>query len=92
MPHCMKWSRAHTATRRPSSSSALVATVVPIFTAAITPSGIGSPSRRPRPVSYTHLDVYKRQAQEWEAYPGFAEAHLGELRAILDAEDPGYAH
>jgi hypothetical protein len=36
--------------------------------------------------------VAEKTAQEWEAYPGFAEAHLGELRAILDAEDPGYAH
>jgi hypothetical protein len=29
------------------SSSALVATVVPIFTAPIAPGGIGSPSARP---------------------------------------------
>jgi ribulose-5-phosphate 4-epimerase/fuculose-1-phosphate aldolase len=36
-------------------------------------------------------EVAERTAQQWEAYPGFAEAHLSELRAILDAEDPGYA-
>ena len=38
-------------------------------------------------------DLYPREktAREWEAYPGFAEAHLRELRAILDETDPGYA-
>lgn len=36
--------------------------------------------------------IAEKTAQEWEAYPGFAEAHLRELRAILDAEDAGYAH
>jgi ribulose-5-phosphate 4-epimerase/fuculose-1-phosphate aldolase len=35
--------------------------------------------------------IAEKTAQEWEAYPGFADAHLAELRAILDAEDPGYA-
>ncbi len=36
-------------------------------------------------------EIAEKTAREWEAYPGFAEAHLRELRAILDAEDPGYA-
>jgi ribulose-5-phosphate 4-epimerase/fuculose-1-phosphate aldolase len=36
-------------------------------------------------------DVAERTAREWEAYPGFAEAHLRELRAILDAEGSDYA-
>lgn len=36
-------------------------------------------------------EIAEKTACEWEAYPGFAEAHLRELRAILDAEDPGYA-
>jgi hypothetical protein len=35
--------------------------------------------------------VAEKTAREWEHYPGFAEAHLRELRAILDDEDPGYA-
>jgi ribulose-5-phosphate 4-epimerase/fuculose-1-phosphate aldolase len=36
-------------------------------------------------------EIAEKTAREWEAYPGFATAHLRELRAILDAEDPGYA-
>lgn len=36
-------------------------------------------------------DVAERTAREWEDYPGFAEAHLREIRAILDEEEPGYA-
>lgn len=35
--------------------------------------------------------IAEKTASEWEGYPGFAEAHLAELRAILDVEDPGYA-
>lgn len=35
--------------------------------------------------------VAEKTAQEWEAYPGFAEAHLRELRAILDEEGCRYA-
>jgi ribulose-5-phosphate 4-epimerase/fuculose-1-phosphate aldolase len=34
--------------------------------------------------------VAEKTAQDWEAYPGFAEAHLRELRAILDDEEPDY--
>jgi hypothetical protein len=34
--------------------------------------------------------VAEKVAQEWEAYPGFAEAHLSECRAILDAEGSDY--
>ncbi len=36
-------------------------------------------------------DIAEKTAQEWESYPGFAETHLSELKAILDTEDPGYA-
>lgn len=36
-------------------------------------------------------EIAEKTAQEWETYPGFADAHLSELRAILDAEDPAYA-
>lgn len=35
--------------------------------------------------------VAEKTAQEWEAYPGFAEAHLRELKAILDEEGVGYS-
>ena len=33
----------------------------------------------------------EKVAQEWEAYPDFAAAHLRELRAILDDEGSEYA-
>jgi ribulose-5-phosphate 4-epimerase/fuculose-1-phosphate aldolase len=36
-------------------------------------------------------DVAEKTAREWEAYPGFAEAHLRECRAILDGEGSDYA-
>ena len=36
-------------------------------------------------------EIAEKTAREWETYPGFADAHLRELRAILDAEDPSYA-
>jgi ribulose-5-phosphate 4-epimerase/fuculose-1-phosphate aldolase len=32
-----------------------------------------------------------RVAKEWQDYEGFAEAHFGELKAILGAEEPDYA-
>lgn len=35
--------------------------------------------------------VAEKTAQEWEAYPGFADAHLRELKAILEAEAPGFS-
>lgn len=35
--------------------------------------------------------VAEKVAQEWEAYPDFAAAHLRELRAILDDEGSDYA-
>lgn len=44
-----------------------------------------------RPLRVLPDSIAEKTAQEWEAYPGFAEAHLRELRAILDVEDPGYA-
>lgn len=34
--------------------------------------------------------VAEKTAQEWEAYPGFAEAHLHEIRALLAAEGSDY--
>lgn len=44
-----------------------------------------------RPLRHLSEEIAEKTAREWEAYPGFAENHLRELRAILDAEDPGYA-
>ena len=44
-----------------------------------------------RPLRVLPDDVAEKTAQEWEAYPGFADSHLRELRAILDAEADSYA-
>lgn len=44
-----------------------------------------------RPLRVLPDAIAEKTAQEWEAYPGFAQAHLRELRAILDETDPGYA-
>ena len=44
-----------------------------------------------RPLRVLPEEIAEKTAQEWESYPGFADAHLREVRAILDAEDPGYA-
>jgi len=44
-----------------------------------------------RPLRVLSDAVAEKTAQEWEAYPGFAEAHLRELRAMLDEDGDGYA-
>jgi ribulose-5-phosphate 4-epimerase/fuculose-1-phosphate aldolase len=44
-----------------------------------------------RPLRVLSDEVAEKTACEWEAYPGFADAHLAELRAILDTEDSSYA-
>jgi ribulose-5-phosphate 4-epimerase/fuculose-1-phosphate aldolase len=44
-----------------------------------------------RPLRVLPEAIAEKTAREWETYPGFAEAHLRELRAILDEQDPGYA-
>lgn len=44
-----------------------------------------------RPLRVLPDDIAENTAQEWEAYPGFAEVHLRELRAILDTEAGDYA-
>lgn len=44
-----------------------------------------------RPLRVLPDDIAEKTAQEWEAYPGFADLHLRELRAILDAEAGDYA-
>lgn len=44
-----------------------------------------------RPLRFLPDDIAEKTAREWEDYPGFADAHLSELRAILDAEASDYA-
>ena len=44
-----------------------------------------------RPLRVMSDAVAEKTAAEWEAYPGFAEAHLSEIRAILDRDEPDYA-
>ena len=44
-----------------------------------------------RPLRVLSDAIAEKTAQEWEAYPGFAEAHLREIKAMLDAESPDYA-
>ncbi|MCF1709635.1 class II aldolase and adducin N-terminal domain-containing protein [Tabrizicola sp. J26] len=44
-----------------------------------------------RPLRVLPEEVAEKTAREWEAYPGFAEAHLHELKALLDAEGSDYA-
>lgn len=44
-----------------------------------------------RPLRILPDAIAEKTAQEWEAYPGFAEAHLRELRALLDTEGSDYA-
>ncbi len=44
-----------------------------------------------RPLRYLSEAVAEKTARDWETYPGFADAHLRELRAILDVDDPGYS-
>jgi len=36
-------------------------------------------------------DVAEKTAREWEAYPGFADFHLTEIKALLDEEGSSYA-
>ncbi|MGQ0564081.1 MAG: class II aldolase and adducin N-terminal domain-containing protein [Gemmobacter sp.] len=44
-----------------------------------------------RPLRVLPDAIAEKTAQEWEAYPAFADRHLSELRAILDAEGSDYA-
>jgi len=44
-----------------------------------------------RPLRYLSEAVAEKTAREWESYPGFADAHLRELKALLDAEGADYA-
>lgn len=44
-----------------------------------------------RPLRVLPEAVAEKTAREWEAYPGFAEAHLREIRALLEAEGSDFA-
>ncbi len=44
-----------------------------------------------KPLRVLSEEVAEKTAQEWEAYPGFAEAHLREIKALLDEEKATYA-
>jgi hypothetical protein len=34
--------------------------------------------------------IAEKTAQEWEGYSGFADAHLREIKALLDTQSPDY--
>ena len=44
-----------------------------------------------RPLRVLSDAVAEKTAQEWEDYPGFADAHLREIKALLDEEGASYA-
>lgn len=44
-----------------------------------------------RPLRLVSENLAARVAGEWAEYDGFADAHFGELKALLDAEDASYA-
>ncbi len=44
-----------------------------------------------RPLRVLSEEVAEKTAQEWEDYPGYAEAHLREIKAILDERGSSYA-
>jgi ribulose-5-phosphate 4-epimerase/fuculose-1-phosphate aldolase len=44
-----------------------------------------------RPLRVLSDEVAEKTAQEWEAYPGYADNHLREIKALLDADATDYA-
>jgi ribulose-5-phosphate 4-epimerase/fuculose-1-phosphate aldolase len=44
-----------------------------------------------RPLRVLSDEVAEKTAQEWEAYPGYADAHLREIKYLLDARGADYA-
>lgn len=44
-----------------------------------------------RPLRVLSDAVAEKTAAEWEAYPGYAEAHLREVKALLDEDGASYA-
>ncbi|HQY43531.1 MAG TPA: class II aldolase and adducin N-terminal domain-containing protein [Paracoccaceae bacterium] len=45
-----------------------------------------------RPLRVLPDAIAEKTAREWETYPGFADAHLRELKAILDEEGSDFRH
>lgn len=43
-----------------------------------------------RPLRVLSDEIAEKTAREMEVFPGFAEGHLAELKAILDEEEPAY--
>lgn len=44
-----------------------------------------------RPLRVLSDEVAEKTAREWEDYPGYADAHLSEIKALLDADGADYA-
>ena len=44
-----------------------------------------------QPLRHLPDGIAEKTAREWDAYPGFADAHLAEIKALLDAESSDYA-
>ncbi len=44
-----------------------------------------------KPLRVLPDEIAEKTAQEWEDYPGYADAHLREIKALLDEEAPAYA-
>lgn len=45
-----------------------------------------------QPLKILPDDIAERTAQDWEQITDFSKAHFAEMKSILDAEDPSYAH
>ena len=45
-----------------------------------------------RPLRVLSDDVAEKTAREWEDYPGYADHHLNEIKALLDAKGSDYAN
>lgn len=44
-----------------------------------------------KPLRYLSEEIAEKTAQEWEAYPGAADFHMAEIRALLDEQGSNYA-
>ena len=44
-----------------------------------------------QPLRQLPEEIAEKTAQEWESYPGFADFHLREIKALLDAQGADYA-
>ena len=45
-----------------------------------------------QPLKVLPDDIAEKTAQDWEQITDFSKAHFEEMKRILDAEDPSYAH